>query len=310
MLFLASCGADREVEIADAIEKANICLSSKDCDCAINTLELLGRQNTNADYLKTLAAGYACKSGYTSPNFFSNDLGLLDSSNLLGSMTSFSTSSSMDAPDNEQYGELQKAIDILIYAGGLATDQNPTPAKRSANFSATDAGDINSQLLFMMMAQLGKYFFYYGDASGGIKAAGSVSGNLCLADYDDGAGIEYDLLDNTDTGACVSGGGNGHPDFGAAGSLNVSRMCEGIVLFNNFLDTFPSVIAAIGGSDFDELSGIETTIDTYKTNITDVRASASDVVQVTSQAKCEADNAASDAELQVYFVFIFELLFL
>ncbi len=309
-LLLTSCGADKEVEIEDAIDKANICLSTSDCECAVEALELLGRQNQNASYMKTLASAYACRTGYTTTNFFSNDLSLIDANNLIGSMTTFSTSASMDAPDNEDYLNLQTAIDILLYAGGLSTSQNTTATKRLAKFSAGDAGDINSQVLFMIMAQLGKYFSYYGNASNGIKGTGANT-NQCLAAYDDISGISYAFLVSESPGTCNAGGLVGHPDIGTiASGLNIERMCQGVVLFNNFLDVFPNIIASIGGTDFDALEGIEAVIDAAKLILTTAHPTASDVLEVTSQTKCEADNAGDDTNLQIYFIYILELLFL
>ena len=66
----------------------------------------MGRQNTNALYLQVLASAYACRAGFAEPTFFSSNLAKTPSPLPVGGMTTYTTSSSMDAPDNDEFDDL------------------------------------------------------------------------------------------------------------------------------------------------------------------------------------------------------------
>ena len=303
---LSSCGQSDSEERAEAILHAQILLSTRQCDSAIKVLEAVGRDNTNAPYLQTLAAAYACRGNYSTPGFFGNDLPSFNTSGGLGGLTTFTTSSSMDSYDNDDYEDLQTAIDILLYAGGLDVTKDPTIARRAAVFSAADVKNINAQLLYMIMVQMGRYLYYYGNADeNGLKGQGTGS-NDCLANYDlvDGA---VDATLTAAGGSCTSVADDGHTDLGTDGNLNIERMCQGVVLFNNFVVLLPEVISDFSGDEFDGL------------NLADFNAAMAaflaalpggdDVAEVLSQDRCEGlSNIETD--IQYYFIYIFEVLFL
>ena len=312
-LLLSSCGKDDEQKYEDAVITANNLLSIGNCQEAIDVLEAVGRDSTRVLYTKTLASAYACRAGYSTTNLFSNDLASIDATNLLGSFTKFTTSSEMDAFDSLDFLDLQVAIDLLLYVGGLSIENNPTSAKRIQRIGTSKAADVNAFLMYLLMAQLGKYNYYYGSPDvNGTKAAGDAA-QECLANYTDdpdGKGVANAFL--TASGASCSSTAltDGHPSLGAEGSLNVSRMCQGVILFNNFFDVFPAVIASASGADFSKLKLInQNNLKNAFKLLTDTFPVASEAVSATSQTVCEQAYASSDLGLQYYFIYVLELFF-
>lgn len=315
-LSLLSCGQSKEVTIDNAILSAQIELSNGNCGEAIKILELLGRENTNADYLRTLASGYACRAGYSTANFFTNDLTSMTGV-ILTDVASFSTSNEgqLSKIQKEQtFIDMQTAIDLLLYAGGLSTYVNPSASLRAAKFSSVEAADIESYLMYLLMAQLGKYMHFYGNTdTAGLKGGGNAaSSNVCIGNYDNIANDANDT--NTDT-LLLAGGASctDATDIGStfiddgSGDNDLAIMCQGVTLMNNFFDVFPSVIGSISGADFSGLSGIATIVDTAKSAITTFRATSAAAIGYTSEERC-VTNESTDTNMQVYFVIMFETL--
>ena len=125
-LLFFGCAKEKEDEIAEAIDTANIFLSSRICGSAIAVLEGIGRQNDNARYLQTLSSAYACKSDYDEVTFFGTNLpNLVDVGppvEPFGGVTTWNTSISMDSASDKGYSNLWTAINILLYAGGIPAD--------------------------------------------------------------------------------------------------------------------------------------------------------------------------------------------
>ncbi|MEK6623884.1 MAG: hypothetical protein AABY86_02885, partial [Bdellovibrionota bacterium] len=286
----------------------------KNCNAAIILLEGVGRDVNDVPYLKTLASAYACKGGFSVLKLFADDLDLISTPAPMGGATRFSTSDDMDAPSNTSYDNLQIAINILLYAGGIATTLDPTVARREALFSVADAKEINAMLMYLILVQLGRYFYYYGNASdAGVKGAGTGA-NDCFMNYENLAftGGFADMtawLVSGATGACISPATAGHTDLGTDNAIDVALACEGIVLLNNFLAIFPSVIAGVAGDDFDELAVLETALNAGKVLVeANTSGSEAKVNTVLSQSRCESLNATSDDYIQTYFAFMMETL--
>lgn len=346
VLIFTGCGADAEQEREDAILSGQIFLDKLRCQEAIDVLEEAGRDTKNILYMKTLATAYACKAGYNTPNFFTNDIPKIASSgNIIGGFTNFSNASSNNAPDNDSFENMQTAIDLLLYAGGLDTTKDPTIARRSAAMEEEEANEINTLLLFMVLDQMGRYFYHYGDASGGKKAARNVGGNECLANYNGtyrttneivigattiGANTLFsDLIKSLGnaaalnvSGECGDGVNNdaandtledeGHPDFGVKDSLNKARLCQGVVLWNNFRKLVVEVISKVSSSDLGELINISAILNTQIGYLESaVPLSKTYVTETLSQSKCVTDNTnyGTTEQLEWYFAFIFEALF-
>jgi hypothetical protein len=313
VILLGGCGATPEQKEENAILSAQIYLSSKSCQKAIDILEEHGRNNRNASYLKTLSAAYACRAGFSVPTFFSKDIPVVGTPVVIGGMARFSTSSSMDDPDNLQFRDLQEAIDILLYAGGLDKNLNPTLAARAMYFNNDEAGDINAQLMYLLMAQIGKYIYYYGNSSAAGVKGGGAGLNKCFYNYDGAINITYDIagpVTETLNSFLTTGGQTGACNALASGHSKLTtgkRLCQGVVMFNNFLEIFPTVIDSVSSDDLNALKNIKDQILDVTGYVT--APDISGVKTVLSQAKCEAENVAPFNNLQVYFAFYYETLF-
>lgn len=319
LLTLLSCGKPADQKREDALLSANILLSSRQCQAAIDLLEGAGRDTYDGKYMQTLASAYACKAGFTEPRFFVDELPKVGTPGGLGGLTRFALASTMTAPDADTFTNLQKAIDVLLYAGGVSSTQDPTAVRRAAGLSSADAQDINAQLMYLVLTQMGLYLYYYGDSSStGVKGSGAGT-NTCLVNYDGattldvGTNLSTYFATNV-TGACkVAGlGTTGHVQLGAKNALNVSRLCQGVVLLNTFIDIFPAVLASITTNDLNTVNGITTAVNLAKTAVTTAKTNVlmSTLLNTLNQSKCESDYTAANTQyLEVYFAFMYEVLF-
>lgn len=313
-LFVA-CGKSTEEEVKDAVLSANILLSRKECQPAIDLLEGMGRQNKNAHYLKALSSAYACRAGYSTITFFADDISKTSSPSPLGGMATYSTSTtpSSGALANEaKFKDLQTAIDILLYAGGISSTTEPTSTERQKYFSGSVAGDINAQLAFMMLVQTGRIMKVYGNASAaGVKGAGSAS-NDCFTDYSGTpAGIQGYITTSGGgtgaTGACTVTNSS-HPELNTGVTGRRARLCQGVVLLNAVIDVLPSVIASAGGGDLDDIADMTSDIQDYKDDLTTLYPAIGTTATVLSQANCESDVSITVDTLASYYAVIYESL--
>ncbi len=338
--MFSGCGADAQRQKEDAILSAQISLDNLQCQQAIDALEEVGRDSNDILYMKTLASAYACRASYNTASFFTDDIPLIvNSGSIIGSFTIFSNAPTNDAPDNDAFEDMQTAIDLLLYAGGLDTTKDPTLARRASVMKPEEAEEVNAFLLYMILDQMGRYFYHYGDASVvGVKGGRDSGKNECLANYrmtyvttnevvdlgiPPGTSIEdtlktFGLLGLS--GECGSGGDDdgdgledeGHPDFGIVNNLNVKRLCQGVTLWNNFKVILPEVIGNFTGDDLDNLNGISALLNTQLDYLVEALPLAETYVANTlSQTKCETDNNAYGRTefLEWFFVFIFEPFF-
>jgi len=307
-----SCGKSKDQEVKDAILSANIYLSTRQCQPAIDLLESMGRQNRNAHYLKALSSAYACRAGYSTTVLFADDIAKTATPDPLGGMTTYSTSQvTATAPltDDLKFRDLQTAIDILLYAGGIASTAEPTTAARAIYFSENQAADINAQIVFMMLVQTGKLMKVYGDADiAGAKGGGSA-GNNCFTDYTNAhANVKAAIAFLP--GACKVTT-SPHPQLDPALITVIERrkrMCEGIVNLNGILDILPSVLASASGGDLESIEDMTTDINAAKAALVVLYPGIGEVATVLSQANCEASMAITDESLESYYAAIFETL--
>ena len=311
-ILLGACGKN---EKEDAIRKANFLLTTKKCDEAITVMESAPRDNLDATFLRTLASAYACKAKFDVIELFENNLSLFASPAPMGGTSRFSTSADMTTATDSDFVFLQRAIDTLLYAGGLTEDDEPTTAARAAKFSARDADEINIMLSYLLMVQIGRYFKYYGNTNAaGIKGAGAGA-NQCFINYDGAITLSGGPPNNlADYLAALGGAGNncsgtnqGHPDLGVPGSLEMGRLCQGVVLVNSFFNIFPSVLGAIAGTDFPWVDNLSTAINDGKTLLNSAKPGANAVVSnIMSQTNCVTLNTPDDDFIQVYFAILME----
>ncbi len=317
LLLCFSCGKSTDQEIKDTVLEANIHLSRYECQPAIDMLESLGRQNTNAYYLKALSSAYACRAKYSTVVFFTSDIEKSTSPSPLGGMTTYTTSLvpvSSSLTNDSKFRDLQTAIDILLYAGGIPKDTEPTVVERGKNFSLNQVGDINAQLLYMMLVQTGKFMEYYGNTDAGGKKGDGIGLNNCFTDYSETVVAVKAYLETNSTGSCktplIS-----HPQL----ALTVTepqakerrkKLCEGVVLLNGILNILPSVLATAAGGDLDDITTITGDIEAAKDNIALYDSESLPTVRVLSQYNCENSPDISLKKLSSYYALLFESLLL
>lgn len=306
-----SCGKNAEEKKVAAVLSANISLSKGNCQDAIDVLEANGRETRDASYLKTLASAYACRAKFSTITFFASDIGLSSTPAPLGGATKYTTSQltvTGSLANDSKFKDMQTAIDLLLYAGGFSTSTEPTSVERANYFGSKDAGEINSQLVFMMLAQLGKFMEIYANAgTTGVKGSGPAS-NKCFTDYSNtSAAIQAAIA--LLPGACKVVNSS-HAQLDST-LLTVAarrkRLCQGVVLLNGVLDLLPSIVASAGGGDLSSISSLTTNINTFKTNLTAVFP-VGYVGTVLSQSNCETDGSITTATLESYYAIIFEAL--
>ena len=314
LFCLTGCGQTAKEKRDSAILSARISLTQGNCQQAIDTLESAGRDQFSADYLTTLSSAYSCRAGFSQVAFFGTDVSKIDGANIEGSFSTFSTSplTSGYTPDTDtKFQDLQTAIDVLLYAGNLST---PSHAGRSTYFSSRELGNISTQALYLLVAQLGKFGKYYGNSnSSGLKGLGTGTNN-CYFKYTDAQAVAaiFWLNTNTANDTCTPGSLLGHPDLdtGIQTASDVTkRMCRGVILFNNFVDVFIGTTLS-AGSQFDAIRNIQDDIQTYisSCNVTGSSTPLGALCNVRSQTECE--TVATDSLLQVYYAAIFEALHL
>ncbi len=311
-LSLVGCGKQTKDEKRDeAILSARISLTQGKCQEAIDTLESVGRDWVNADYLTTLSSAYSCRAGFSQIVFFATDVSKVDSSNIFGSFSTFTTSEADKNPDSDpKYSDNQTGLDLLLYAGNITS---PSHAGRANYFAARDLGNISSQGIYLVAAQLGKFVKYYANVnSAGRKGLGGGP-NTCYYTYTDVTALAAVLYLNTNTSndTCDAGSPLGHSDL----DINVEtqadvkrRMCRGVILFNNFIDLFLGTTLS-ASSELTQLKNIEDDIESYISNCTVGGTGGINIgalCNVRSQSACE--STATIQNLEIYFAAIFESL--
>lgn len=311
MAFSTSCGKSSEKEVKDAITSANILLSTRQCQPAIDLLEGIGIQTKNAHYLKALSSAYACKAGYSTPTFFGTDVAKTATPEPLGGVTTYSTSLetfTVPLTNDTKFADLRTAINLLLFAGGIPATTEPTASERAKYFSSNQAADINTQLVFMMMVQAGRLMKVYANTNNaGVKGAASPTNN-CFSDYP-AINAQVEMILNGQAGACKV---KNSPNVQLNSSLVAvaerrKRMCEGIVLINGILELLPSILVSAGGGDLDDLGEVTTDINAAKAALTAVYP-AGEVLTVLSQTNCETSTGITTQSYESYYATIMEAL--
>jgi hypothetical protein len=313
--LVLSCGDSDEQIRKNLMISANIAMGSGDCDKAIELMTSIDQPKSDGEFIKILALSYACKAKFNVTTFLTDDLQRFDDSGTFNGTTLFSTSDDVISADDEDFTYLQLAMDTILYAGGLDTEENPTSTKRGEIFSNDELNELEMLLVYLQLISMGRFFNYYGDANTDGEKTG------CLIQYENvslDGGSSFDAVLGTgalDLGSCTLANyktaGVGNSDLGTPGSYNVKRLCHGVMIINNFFHVFPSLIARISGADFDNIASMENVLtlitqfmETQKTGVSD------NVSDVLSQTRCETLNASDDDFLQVYYLFLMEKVFI
>jgi hypothetical protein len=303
ILLFSACGKSTDEEIEDAILSANISLSAGDCQDAITTLEGIGRKNKNAVYLKTLASAYACRAGYSTIEFFTTDIANTASPAPLGGMSKYTLAQEtfqVPLENDPKFIDLQTAINLLLYAGGIASTTEPLSTERAKYFSTSELADLNAQLLYLEMVQLGIIFKVYGDASAaGVKGGGAGS-STCLT--------SYSVLNSAPTlaGACSTINGSHSQTDKTILNDEVTRkrrLCHGVVLMNGVLDLFPNLVTTALPADSQAAA---TAALTAVNNAKTAAGAIGQVLNTQNQSACENNTIVSMANLEAYYAFLME----
>ncbi len=314
LMLLFSCGKTTDEKTADAILSANIALSKGDCQVAISTLEANGRVNSNAAYLKTLASAYACRAGYSTVTLFATDLAKTVTPAPLGGTTKYTTSSaavSSTLQNDSKFKDLQTAINILLYAGGIDSLTEPTSAERAKYFSSSDAGDIDAQLLYMMLVQLGRYMYFYGDSSAtGVKGSGPGP-NTCFTSYVN-AHANVKTLITAAAGTCtnITTDAASHAQLSntLTASTRKTRLCQGTVLLNGVFALLPNVVASVFSNPADKAAALAAvnSINLAKGALIGADNTTATVAVTLNQSICEDNTVVSVSNIESYFGLMFE----
>lgn len=319
IFIFISCAKTDEEEINSALREARYHLTSMDCSKAKEVLDEVGQQKDNADYVSVYASAIACEAGYTDLGTAINNLTNITTTTvgLLNSFAAFESSNETEA-DAATYSKIVEAIRYIVEADGGV---RPNTNTRKTTYGTNDGNDLSMQALLMTTVAVGKYFAFYGNTdTNGIKGSGSVDGgSTCIGFYPFNALLNTDLADGDldpsgiSTNGCTSANsGHAQLDPGTIDADTVKRrMCEGIFLFNNLFEILENVDLATNDS-LGEIDQVPTLINDIL-NAAQINESAatwrgsttavSDLRDETSLANC---IAADDADIQKYFVLIFE----
>jgi hypothetical protein len=307
LVLVISCGKTSQEALYDSIEQANNFLTDGNCNDAIDILEDHGVESDNADFMKVYSSAYACRAGFSMLDLFDLDIGNVNSASLLVSLAALSSSDETTA-DSARFLALQRAIEIITESQLVSS--NASASERASFYGDLKGVDLNFQATLMMVVQVGKFFNLYGDAdSTGVK--GANGNNSCLFSYTHADAVS--AINNTTPGSCVSATGTEGSSFLEAPvstTLIQTRMCYGIVLFNNFIDTLGSL--SLSSSQYGDLDQIKSVVDTAYSSAISTEAGAysstvvNDVKDIRTQALCEA--LAFD-EVERYYAFFLENLY-
>ncbi len=295
--FFCSCGKEAD-DVKAAIEEAHFLLTDRNCSGAKASLDEVGYQANNADYIGAYASAYACAANYSTLTLFTNDLDSLSSTQggLLGSLTLFSTSDDMTSATDSDFTNLQLAINTILYAGGQTESAS---ANRETVFSSRDNTNLNVQALYMILVNLGRWLHFYGNPdANGVKGAGTANTNTCLYTYSNPTVRLY--LGTGVTGSCTD-------DVGDVGSSDMmtgdateqqTRLCQGLVMFTNFIDLIANI--EFTGDDVGELSAIG---DTFESVCNDAATAGYDYCSMRDLSGCLAQDID---DLEYFSALLFE----
>ena len=297
LILLLACSKSKNEKIRLAIDEANFHLTENRCDEALEALDDVSYQDNNADFIMAQASSWACKGGYSSITFFLEDLPNMESASsaILGSLATFSTSE-MEGEDDEKFKHLRQALSLLLLPGGNTVSSHEE-RKKVLGLSAQDVERLEVFALYLILIQMGKYTYFYGNSgSDGVKGDGDGD-NECYLSYKNTAAEAIAILTG---GSCdPSMGGSGHDEL----TGNRDLMCYGVILFNNFIDIIGNL--AFRGDNADELVNVGSTISDLCSQVTGT--DLGDICTVKTLKSCvDNDTKHSDDHLEIFHAAVYE----
>lgn len=315
ILCLVSCAKTEEQLVRAAIQEAKYHLTSMDCDAAMGVLDDVDFQSDNADYISVYASSQACYAGYKELDFlFGGNLENINSSSLIGSLATFSSSNETSA-GSTAFTSIQNAITTLLsYDGGT----QPSTVDRTDKFGIKESGDLSLQALYLIFVNMGKFFAYYGNVdSSGVKGNGAL-GNSCIFSYTTNDAVDW--INGTSPGNCSAAtGSEGSDDLEAPVTSAVikTRLCQGIVLYNNMMDIL-SNLTLPGSDSLGDVANIQSALNTlmntaegvetgpYNDGPVNGQNAIATMRAITGQAACEAENIE---RIEKFYAIFFETIF-
>jgi hypothetical protein len=300
ILLFYSCAKSPIEESSDAIDIALTHLSHEECDDALEVLQDLGNQPSNAIYLQVLASAYACKASFNELSFIATDLTVLDATStetIMTSLVKFSLSSETEA-DSDNYSNILSGINVLLGS----TAGSPSHTGRVTKFGSRKAGDMSVQALILNLVNLGKFLNYYGNVNAaGAKGQGTNT-NSCFLNYSDPRATAQ--ISGGVGGVCNSNN-DGHPDLDKTTTAGKRRMCEGLVLLTNVIDIIDNLNLSTS-TELTVLEDLSTQVNTFLSAAT--AAGLGSLVTMTSQSTCETamSTASNLNDLEFFYSIIFE----
>ena len=303
-----SCAQTDEQELLSAKEQAKAHLTAGECNDAIDVLDDVGYQDDDADYISLYASAHACLSGFKEVDFFTNDITTVSATNLVKSLASMSTSNETQA-DSTGFLGIMTAINAI-------TSASTTSAGRVTRFGTSKGTDLNFQLLSLSMVATGKWFAYYGNVgTDGTKGGDAQAlGNTCIYSYTNANAVAWITTHATanavGTGTCTAATGSEGSDqleSPVTAATIKTRLCYGIVAFNNFLETVSNL--DVSGDDFGQLDTIETAVSTLYTAAETLELAQYSTTSIQTmkviydQASCESANLN---DIERYYAIFFE----
>ncbi|MDH4467421.1 MAG: hypothetical protein QE271_05130 [Bacteriovoracaceae bacterium] len=256
LVVMTSCGQNADQTAGNLIFQANLYLGQGKCTEALKSLADVDASKYDFYYYQSLSSAYACQASYKELSFITN-FSSIDSSNFFKSLASFSTSRETSAT-SDGFVKLQKAIHTILYIPAAAGKQN---ADRVALYGSERGEEISLQALIQILAHLGKYLYYYGNAStAGVKGGGSAS-SKCFMNYTTATAQTYYATYSSALGAC-DGTSNGHVDL-ASGTNQASRVCDLIVNINHLYDILTNITIP-NDSRFSSFTDVKTSLVSVK----------------------------------------------
>jgi len=296
IIFFVSCAKTPEQEIISAKKEALYFLTEGDCSSAKNALDAISPDSDDAVFYSIYASVYQCFGELKQLDIIT-DLSTLVTpaqATLWSTFAAFDLAQVEVAADSTSYTNTMLAINKLLTAGGGA---QPSAVNRKAVFGTAPAGDMDLQALLLITVEFGKFLKYYGQADAtGAKGAAIPGVAGCLAEYTD---LTAETAAET-SAACSDAGNESTTEMKTANADYIRRLCEGVILFNNFQDILSNLTFSSNSSELAGLSDVGAVLTTLESLVTsDVPAQS--YVDITGQVACEAEAVSNQVGLERFF---------
>jgi hypothetical protein len=280
LLFIItfSCG-NKDEDIISAKKEALYYLSSGDCSSAKKALDSITPNSDDKVYVSLYASVYECRAGYRELETVIDNLASINATTLglFSTLAAFESAQVVTSPDDFQYINIMKALETI-------QNSSPTPGSiaRKQKFGNSGGSELNYQALFLTTISLSKYFGAYGNVdSTGQKGSGSGA-TVCLAQYNY-ANVNNFYLDDLSADSC-DGTTTANNDV----SILITdpdyerRLCEGVVLYNNFFDLLVNLTIPQNTSQLGNLVAAKSVLQDFKAAATAYLATHGDGSAITT----------------------------